>query len=72
MIPVEQKIFFQSWELLKEFYYIKQTDKEEVWEDLIEKSNRIFNSGTDPATKTLASKLSLTVIRYLEERSKMN
>jgi len=63
-IPAEQDAFTASWELLKKYYRITQTD-DDAWRFLLQDYKQICHSHG-----RLGEHLAVGVLRYLEELSK--
>ncbi len=69
MIKNEQAIFNESWLLLKTFFGISQDD-DESWELLIEKADSICRKFKNTDCEVFASKLVLSIISRIEQKSK--
>ena len=71
-IPEEQAIFMTAWDLLKEFYYLKQDSSDEEWERFVQENTKLYRMGTNETTKILSSGMSKAIMKYIEKRSMEN
>lgn len=67
-IPIEQKIFTDSWKVLKAYYGINDSGSREDWQKLLTEIDRICEYGKDnPPLRRLANAVALGVMTYLCE-----
>lgn len=67
-IPIEQAIFREAWELVKDYHNIEEYDMDDEWRDLINKADQIYlrGAGRSPAEEMLGMEMAQLVLRYLD------
>ena len=70
-IPEVQAIFTAAWNMLKEFYNLKQDGTQEDWDEMLRRYGAVSQMGTSPETKMLSGELAQSVIHFIEYRSKI-
>ena len=70
-IPKIQEIFTETWNMLKEFYNLKQDSDQEDWNAILARYTLICQISLDPVERELAKGLVQSVFKFIEYRSKV-
>lgn len=70
-LPVEQAIFNEAWAMIKEYHFIEAWGNDAEWEQVVERSGKLYELGKGkPELEALSKGMALLIIEYLEKISK--
>ena len=70
-IPKIQEAFTEVWNMLKEFYNLKQDSDQDDWNKLLARYTLVCQICIEPAERELAKGLAQAVFKFIEYRSKV-